>query len=231
MRPDVLSTQVARGWTWTRCYLVRSRITGRSILVDPATISDEERQHLRKTLLSGIGPGSVIAVVLTHGHPDHISDADYWASELEAPIAASEADLPILEDSALNGSGAFGLDIALSSGIGLPLEEGSRFELSPEEVLRVMSLPGHSPGSIGLHHVGDEERDGSFLVSGDILFQGSIGTDSIPGFGPLWKASLEEEIRTIRERILTLPDDTLIYPGHGPNTTVGEEKRANPFLV
>ena len=225
--PSVLSTAVARDWTWTRSYLVHVP-GGAAVLVDPATISREEREHLRGALLSHLDGATVAAVFLTHGHPDHILDARYWASELEAPIAAHPADLPLMEDPVLNGSTAFGHEISLEGGIDLELYDGMALELAEGVSLEVLHLPGHSPGSCGLYYPGN--GGGSFLICGDLLFRGSIGTDSLPGFGPLWKASLEREIETIRERVLTLPGETVVHPGHGPSTTVLEEERNNPFL-
>ncbi|MBN1434195.1 MBL fold metallo-hydrolase [Candidatus Fermentibacterales bacterium] len=229
----VSSTQVARDWTWTRCYLVESVSSGNSVLIDPSTVDDREREHLRSRLLPGPGRGRVLAVVLTHGHPDHICDAEYWADQLGAPLAGNEADLPLMTDPVLNASRALGRDIFLARDrLDLSLGEGDLLELDAGgPSLTVLGLPGHSPGSIGLRWTAGPGEGPGFVISGDILFQGSVGTDSIPGHGPLWGASLEAEIETIRKRLLVLPDDTVIHPGHGPSTTVGEERAHNPFLA
>jgi len=89
---------------------------------------------------------------------------------------------------------------------------------------QILLTPGHSPGSIGLLLPGH-------LFSGDILFAGSVGIDAIPGSGPLWGASFEQEIRSIRTRIFPLPPGTVVHPGHGPDTTVGVERATNPFAA
>ncbi len=219
--PDLLvirSIGVARSWTWTRCYLAGDRLTRTALLVDPASVDGEERSRI-EGMIEG---WSIGLVVLTHGHADHISDARWWADRLGVPLAGHPDDLPLFTDPGLNSSAAFGA--WLSTG-------GLDRELLHDEVLstgslecRVIHLPGHSPGSIGLLFPGH-------LISGDTLFKGSIGVDSIPGVGRLWGASCAKEIESIRARIFPLPDETVVHPGHGPDTTVGEERRSNPFAA
>jgi len=216
-RAEIRSLGVARSWTWTRSYLVGDSDSRIGVLVDPATTDGHERDLLRRRLLRG---WSICTIVLTHGHPDHISDASYWRAELDAPLAGNPADLPLFTSPSLNSSGAFGGEVA-TGGLDIELVHGSILDAGRLR-LEVIGLPGHSPGSIGLYFPGH-------LIGGDTLFAGSVGVDSIPGIGPLWGASLETEIRSIRERIFTLPDSTVVHPGHGPDTTVGTEKATNPY--
>jgi hydroxyacylglutathione hydrolase len=218
-KPLIGTLGVARSWTWTRCYLVGDPSCRRAVLIDPATTDAEERELLRKRLLKG---WTVSLIVLTHGHPDHISDASFWSAELDAPLAGHPADLPLFTSSSVNSSGTFGSEVSIDS---LDMELADGQIISAGSIgLEILSLPGHSPGSLGLYMPGH-------LFCGDTLFAGSVGVDSIPGIGPLWGASLETEIRSIRERIFPLPGGTIVHPGHGPDTTVGTEKATNPFAA
>ncbi|NLP06408.1 MBL fold metallo-hydrolase [Candidatus Fermentibacteria bacterium] len=214
----ISSCGVARAWTWTRCWLAGDEGTGRAILVDPATMDDEEREDVRRL----VGDWTVEIVLLTHGHPDHIADAARWSEECGAPVAGHPADLPLFTDPDLNGSILFGGRISIP-GLDRELADGEMVSLGTVS-FEVLHLPGHSPGSTGLFSDGH-------LISGDTLFRDSIGVDSIPGLGRLWGASLEDEIASIRRRIFALPPGTAVHPGHGPDTTVGYEMRNNPFAA
>jgi len=161
-------------------------------------------------------------VVLTHGHCDHISDARWWSARLGARLAGHPGDLPLFDDPDLNGSTAFGTRLS-TGGLDLELRDGEALDDGVPPCV-VIHLPGHSPGSIGLLFPGH-------LVSGDTLFKGSIGVDSLPGMGRLWGASTAVEIESIRKRICTLPPETVVHPGHGPDTTAGAEARSNPFAA
>lgn len=213
----VSSTGVARSWTWTRCWLAGDPVAREAILVDPATLDDSERSAVGGRLTEG---WKIVAIVLTHGHPDHTVDAGYWRDELGAPLAGHADDLPLFTDPSINGSGLFGREVAPGAP-DILLADGDELRAG-SVVFRVIHLPGHSPGSIGLHAPGH-------VISGDTLFAGSIGVDSIPGLGRLWGASLEQEVRSIREKLYVLPRETEVHPGHGPDTTIGTEMDGNPF--
>ncbi len=212
----VRSTGVATGWTWTRCWLAGDPASRRAILVDPATTDDGERLKVSRMTEGWI----VEAVVLTHGHPDHICDADYWSGRLHAPIAGHPDDIPLFTDPDVNGSHLFGREVRIR-GLDTLLADGAVITAG-EATFSVIHLPGHSPGSIGLLCPGH-------LFSGDTLFEGSIGVDSIPGVGRLWGASLDREIESIRTRLFPLPGETVVHPGHGPDTTIERERLENPF--
>jgi len=237
---EIRSTGVARDWSWTRCYLAGDPETRDAILVDPSTTNESERSGV-EAMVSGWRVG---IIVLTHGHLDHISDARYWRDRLGARLAGHPADLPMFENPALNASAFFGkpistgpldidlVDLNASAFFGKPISTGPLdIDLVDGGTLRsgslectVIHLPGHSPGSVGLLFPGH-------LFSGDTLFKGSVGVVSLPGIGDLWGASMETEIDSIRRKIFALPPSTVVHPGHGPDTTVGEEMRSNPFAA
>jgi glyoxylase-like metal-dependent hydrolase (beta-lactamase superfamily II) len=99
------------------------------------------------------------------------------------------------------------------------LKDQAEIQFGNSHVLQVLHTPGHSPGSLGFH-----SKEGRFLIAGDVLFKGSIGRTD------LWEGDFKTLIHSIQNRILSLPPDTRIFPGHGPDTTVGIEKNSNPFL-
>ena len=173
----------------TNCY--RVEIDGLTVLIDPAEASE--------ALSSFVGDASVDAVVLTHGHFDHVGGA--WDHD-GAKVMMHEADLPYVDH--------FFPD---HGPIDRFVDEGD--EIVPG--LKVLHVPGHSPGSIALL------ADG-VVFSGDLLFAGSIGRIDLPGGSP---QEMEESLR----RIAGLARDLTVYPGHGETTTLGRERETNPFLV
>ncbi len=215
---EIRTTGVARGWSWTRCYLAGDPETRDAILVDPSTTDESERSGVG-SMVSGWRVG---IIVLTHGHSDHISDARYWRDRLGARLAGHPADLPMFEDPLLNVSAFFGTQISTGP-LDIDLVDGGPLIAGSLECT-VIHLPGHSPGSVGLLFPGH-------LFSGDTLFKGSVGVVRMPGLGDLWGASMATEIDSIRRRIFALPPSTIVHPGHGPDTTVGEEMRSNPFAA
>lgn len=158
------------------------------------------------------------AVVLTHAHVDHIAGvADILRAYPGTPVWVHAAEAEWLGDPLLNLSAMSGLSIT-APGPHRLLAENEVLELGPTR-WRVLHTPGHSPGGITLHHA-----ESAQAICGDAIFAGSIGRTDFPGSD---SATLERSIRT---RIYTLPDQTRLYPGHGPPTTVGREKRSNPFV-
>jgi len=174
----------------TNCYLVS--VDGTTIIIDPAEPSE--------SLHSFIGERTIDLVVNTHGHFDHVG-GNWMLQEQGARICIHPADIPYVDH--------FYPD---HPAIDTPLEEGEEIA----GILRVLHVPGHSPGSIAL------QGDG-VIFSGDLLFAGSIGRTDLPG-GSM------EAMRKSLERILTLPGDVRVYPGHGEATTVEKERRTNLFL-
>ncbi len=183
----------------TNSYLV---ISGEECLViDPAS-----RDVL--DLVEELGL-SVVAVLNTHGHFDHISGNRLFS----APIYIHPYDADMLLDPELNLSTMFGMEVT-SPPMSFPLKEG-RVSIGPIEVT-VLHTPGHTKGSVCLAVEG-------ILFSGDTLFRGSVGRTDLPG-------SDYESLQTSLVRLLELPDEIRVCPGHGESTTIGEERRTNPFL-
>ena len=161
--------------------------------------------------------------MLTHAHCDHIAGAFDVVKAFSQggagalPVWVHEAERDWLSNPMLNLSALMGLPVTAPEAARL-LREGDELELAGEK-WRVLHTPGHSPGGITLWH----EASGTAIV-GDALFAGSIGRTDFPG------SSFEVLARSIREKLYKLPDETRVLPGHGPETTIGREKRSNPFV-
>jgi len=154
-------------------------------------------------------------LLATHAHYDHVAAMLPVQQALGGDFALHPADRPLLEQVAFQGS-MFGLPPVDVPEVALELEEGMRVPLG-EQSLVVLFTPGHSPGHVAFHH-------GQTLWSGDVLFAGSVGRTDLPG------AAWDVLERSIRERLFPLGDAVRVLPGHGPATTIGEERRGNPFV-
>jgi len=189
------------------------------VVTDPAT---------RETAVLDVGfePERVIDLVrreglrvrwllATHAHYDHVAAMLPVQRAVGGVFALHPADRPLLERVEFQGS-MFGLPPADVPEIGLELADGMQVVLG-EQALDVLFTPGHAPGHVTFRH-------GETLWSGDVLFAGSVGRTDLPG------ASWEVLERTIRERLFPLGDAMKVLPGHGPATTIGEERRSNPFV-
>lgn len=194
------------------CSLLACPETKEAVLVDPGAdpqrILDMVRHH-------GV---TVKALVHTHAHLDHIGATRDMKEALGADICLHRDDLWLYEG--LNDQGSW---MNMKFRDPLPVD---RFLNHDDKVafggehLRVLHTPGHTPGSVCFH----TEKLGSYLFSGDTLFQRSIGRTDLPG------GNFEQELQSIRERLWPLDPDTQVLPGHGPMTSIGDERRSNPFL-
>jgi len=194
----------------TNCYVVYDPGTGQGLVVDPG---GEAERIMERVAALGIKADTV---VLTHFHFDHVLAAKEVAGRLDAPIAIHRADAAWLKTPP-----AFFAQFAPqppSLEADALLEEGDLFRVAGGTI-QVLHTPGHSPGGISLW----SEVDG-FVLTGDALFAGGVGRTDLPGSDP------QALIRGIRSRLLVLPDETVVYPGHGPASTIGAERSDNPWL-
>ena len=193
----------------TNCYLVYCEETLECAVVDPG--ADPEK-IIHKISELGLKP---VLLINTHGHVDHVGANKDIKKKYDIPLCIHSSDSKMLDNILASAMGLF-LGAKKSPKPDRYLEEGETIPIGHFS-LKVIHTPGHSPGSISL------SGDG-FLLSGDLLFCGGVGRTDLPGGS--WSV-LED---SIRNRIFNFPDDTVVLPGHGPATSVGHEKMANPFI-
>lgn len=190
--------------------LVWCEDTKQAALFDPTFGSEEMIAEIEAEKLD------LRYIVNTHGHADHIAENGIFRSRFRAPLLIHALDRPMLTDPVKNLSALMGNPIVSPDADG-ELKDGDELTLG-NGTLRALHIPGHSPGSLVFYHPG-------FLIAGDTLFAGGMGRTDLPG------GNEQALLDSIRKKIFTLPQDTVVYPGHGPSTTVGEESRDNPFLI
>jgi hydroxyacylglutathione hydrolase len=208
MQPRIWSREL--GSFATNCYILACPETGEAAVIDPGTPDPWIKQVLVSQGLK------VSAIWLTHGHVDHIGGVEWVRSFSGAPIWVHAEDEVMLADPMLNGSSFFGPAV-IAPGPDRRFTEDEPVTLGRLS-FTVIHTPGHTPGGIGLYTPGH-------LIGGDTLFAGSIGRTDLPG------GDFATIIRSIKERLLPLPPETVVYPGHGPTTTIGDEKEYNPFIA
>lgn len=197
-------------------YIVSDEATGEAIVVDPGMITDDECERLDSYIADN--KLTVTGVVNTHLHLDHCFGANYVRDRYGVPVKAHAADAPLGASLALQAR-RFGIVTDDQSvEIDAPLADGDTISLGDDR-LEVLHTPGHSPGGICLY-----SPTGRFVIAGDTLFRGSVGRTDLEG------GDFAQLGDSVRSKLLTLPDDTLVLPGHGPATTIGDEKRSNPFI-
>ncbi|MBA7662655.1 Hydroxyacylglutathione hydrolase GloC [subsurface metagenome] len=199
------------GFVATNCYIVGSESTKRGIIIDPGA---EAKVILRTVKDLGL---TISLIVATHTHFDHVG-------ALKSIKEATGAEFALHEAEEGGGSGAFARVLASMTGGSFgPLPKPERLLRDGDTIdvddlhFTVRHTPGHSPGGISLIGHG-------VVFSGDTLFNFGIGRTDFPG------CSHHQLINSIQDKLMTLPDDTIVYPGHGPETTIGAERRMNPFL-
>ncbi len=197
-------------------YVVYDPTEKKAAIIDPGMINREEEDaiinFIQKNQLT------ITHIINTHLHIDHAIGASFAKEQFKVPLFAHKDD-EMLGDRLQQQALMFGIsekveDVSIDS----YLQVGDTIKIGAG-TLNVLHVPGHSPGSIALF-----DKEGGFVITGDALFAGSVGRTDLPG------GSMPQLMRSIKDNLLTLPDGTAVYPGHGPATTIGREKSSNPFL-
>jgi hydroxyacylglutathione hydrolase len=187
------------------CYIVANTVTGNAFLIDPGGEPDRIKRTLKKKSLN------LKFIINTHGHGDHI----FGNGHFKCPVYIHRLEKDFLTDPAKNLSGMLGMFLKTPEATKL-LEDGEKILLDDLE-LEILHTPGHTPGGISI------KMDG-VIFTGDTLFAGSIGRTDLP------EGDEKALFKSIREKLFNLGDDTIVYPGHGEESTIGKEKRTNPFF-
>jgi hydroxyacylglutathione hydrolase len=197
-------------------YVLGCERTLEGIVIDPG---DEVERVLKAVADHGL---SIRYILLTHAHMDHITGVGRSKQALGAPVGLHRDD-NFLYEAVVHQGLAFGFHVDPQPPVDFFYEEGGVWRFGRYEV-RVSHTPGHSPGGVCLA-VSSEDAAGPTLFVGDTLFSGSIGRTDLPG------GDLPTLLRSIRTVLFSFPDETPVYSGHGPVTTIGRERRTNPFLT
>ncbi len=195
----------------TNSYLVANEKSKEAIIIDPGAQADVIISKIRDL---GLKP---VAILLTHGHFDHIMAAQAIAEEYDISIHASELEASLLSDSSLNGSNLIRNNITLEADV--LLEDRQVLNLAGFDI-EVVNTPGHTSGGV-CYYIKDEK----VLFTGDTLFRESIGRTDFP------TGDIRALVNSVVKHLFTLPEDVLVYPGHGDTTTIEHEKLNNPFLL
>lgn len=187
-----------------------------ALIVDAGCYEKEEERELSDFISSkGL---NVRAIINTHSHIDHILGTYYAKDKYKVPLLIHRLDESTLRAGKISAS-IYGLNRFTEVTADGYLSESEPVKLGNQS-FEVLFLPGHAPGHVGFYH-----REQKLLLGGDVLFYRSIGRTDLPG------GDFNTLIESIHKKIFTLPDDVVVYPGHGPATTVGEEKVGNPFCA
>jgi hydroxyacylglutathione hydrolase len=193
------------------CYIVGDEESGAGAIVDPG---DEAARIAMAVEETGLEIGSII---VTHAHVDHVGAVVALVDEYSCPVLMHAEAEPMLKELPTQAM-MMGLRFGRVPTVDRYVEDDEVLEVG-DLGLRSLYTPGHAPGHLAFY-----VENESLVLSGDALFAGSIGRVDLPG------GSMEVLMRSIEERLLTLPDETVVYSGHGPRTTIGNERTSNPFL-
>ena len=194
----------------TNCYLLKNKETGEMLIIDPGDNAGKIEQKILEM------QGKPMAILLTHGHFDHILAAEEIRKKYNVPIYADQKEEKTLQDARINLTAYQGNDYTLKADVyltDLQVEELAGFSV------QMIETPGHTAGSC-CYYLKDED----VLFSGDTVFCGSVGRTDFPG------SSSAAIVNSLHRLLDALPDETEVYPGHDVSTTIGYEKRYNPFV-
>lgn len=203
-------TQLPLGPLQTNCYILSHG--SECIVFDPGSEGEKLASWLKENNLAPL------AVLLTHAHFDHIGAVDYVKQTFNVPVYIHKEEEEWLENPDLNGSSRFGMGAIKAAPADVILNQEKTLSLGPFH-FQIFHTPGHSPGSISYYF-----EEGGALFAGDTLFMGSIGRTDLPG------GNHQELLENIHQKLLTLPEETIVLPGHGPATSIMMEMDSNPFL-
>lgn len=198
------------GMVSTNCYVVTNEETKECFMIDPGTFRPEIVSYIRSEGLT------LKAILLTHGHFDHIMGIDGFLKEFPVPVYAHEEEKRLLENSRYNASEMYGDGYTFTSAV--YVTDGQILNVAGMKI-RVIYTPGHTIGGC-CYYLEDEQ----VLFSGDTLFQESIGRTDLP------TGSASALVRSVREKLLVLPEAVKVYPGHEEMTTIEIERKYNPFI-
>lgn len=198
------------GMVATNCYLIINKETKEALLIDPAD------NTLRISNVIEENVCTLKAILLTHGHFDHIMALNELKKRYNVPVYAHEEEEDVLKQSSLNMSGMIGQIYTTQADI--YVKDGKHLKLAGLDII-VLHTPGHTKG--GVCYYLPEEK---VLMSGDTLFHCSIGRTDFP------TGSMSQLVRSVKEQLFVLPDDVQVYPGHDSVTSIGYEKQYNPFF-
>lgn len=206
---DLYIHQLTVGLIETNCYLIVDPVSQSALCIDPGGDASKILNYCKKNHLT------IDRILLTHGHYDHIGAVNAIVDILDVPVWIHLDDVEMAMQPQQNLSSWFTIPYQIDTYLNyFDLDRPVSF--SGYEI-KILHTPGHTAGSVCF-------LSDSFLISGDTLFRNSIGRTDFPG------SNTETLIRSIKERLLPLPDSVIVYPGHGMKTTIGHEKKRNPFL-
>jgi glyoxylase-like metal-dependent hydrolase (beta-lactamase superfamily II) len=197
-------------------YVLGCETTRQAVIIDPGDEVDDLLAYISRTALSAR------AILLTHAHVDHVSGVARAKRSLEVPVHLHRDDLFLYEQAVTHGR-LFGLTVEPPPAVDVFYDLGQTYSFGEYDI-SVHHTPGHCPGGVCLQ-VGQRGTKGQDLFVGDTLFAGSIGRTDLPG------GNYETLLRSITEVLYSFGDDARVYSGHGPETTIGHERRTNPFLL